>query len=132
MKEKSILLLLCVGLFSCSQNEESVPDLPETEMMVNSTSSHELFVAPKENHSVAEQNLREKWKNLATDEFVRNKKYLSKEELQKEMALYILDDCKSILLENGYAQNDFSEKFNDDYQQIILEAMKLYANSTKN
>lgn len=48
------------------------------------------------------------------------------------MALYILDDCKAILLENGYTQNDFSEKFNDDYQQIILEAMKFYANPTKN
>lgn len=47
MKEKSILLLLCIGLFSCSQNEEFVPDLTETEMTVNSTSSYEVFVAPK-------------------------------------------------------------------------------------
>lgn len=132
MKEKSILLLLCIGLFSCSQNEEFVPDLTETEMTVNSTSSYEVFVAPKENHSVAEQDLKEKWRNLANGEFVKDKKHLTKEELQKEMALYILNDCKAILLENGYTQNDFSEKFNDDYQQIILEAMKFYANPTKN
>ncbi len=130
MKKQSLLLLFCVGLFSCSQNEEFVEENLNTEKTISS--SYEVFVAPKEQTSTTEQDLKEKWRNLANGEFVKDKKHLTKEELQKEMALYILDDCKAILLENGYTQNDFSDKFNDDYQQIILEAMKFYANPIKN
>ena len=98
----------------------------------STTPKIEVKIKPKQRALTKnESNLKDKWLELANGEAMKGKEHLSKEELQKEMALYILEDCKQILLDNGYTTDDFTSLFNDDYKLIILEAMKYYSNQNK-
>lgn len=116
------MFLLGGLLVSCTENES-----PPGENFT--TPEIEVQVKPKQRAlTKSESDLKDKWLALGNGEAMKGKEHLSKEELQKEMALYILEDCKQILLENGYTTTDFSSLFNDDYKLIILEAMKYYSN----
>jgi len=64
-------------------------------------------------------------KSFTTKDYQSATSTLSKEEVQMDMAMKLLPECKKLLLENGYTEEDFETKFNNDYKQIILTAFTL-------
>lgn len=64
-------------------------------------------------------------KYFTSDEYQKLTQGLSKEEVQKDMAMILLPKCRQLLLENDYTEEEIKMKFNDDYKLIILEAFNL-------
>ncbi len=64
-------------------------------------------------------------KSFTTKDYQSATANLSKEEVQMDMAMKLLPECKKLLMENGFTEEDFETKFNNDYKQIILTAFTL-------
>lgn len=63
-------------------------------------------------------------KHFTTKDYHSSVSGLTKEEVQKDMAMKLLPKCKQLLMENGYTE-DAINKFGNDYKTIILTALNL-------
>lgn len=79
------------------------------------------------NKSVAktQQDIDNMLKYFTTEDYHSSVSALTKEEVQKDMAMKLLPKCKDLLFENGYNEDDIVKKFDNDYKTIILTAFNL-------
>lgn len=80
---------------------------------------------PSKSFSEAQQSIDNMLKYLTTKDYYSSVSGLTKEEVQKDMAMKLLPKCKDLLFENGYSEDDIAKQFNNDYQKIILAAFNL-------
>lgn len=114
--KKAILALFCASfaLIGCTSDapvENSVNE-PQQQQLAN-------------RQSRAQVQIDNVLKSFTTKDYQSATSNLSKEEVQMDMAMKLLPECKKLLVEKGYTEEDFETKFNNDYKQIILTAFTL-------
>lgn len=83
------------------------------------------------NLSESEFKLREKIIDLTNKEFYVGMEGLSKEEIQKKAVHYLVEDCKSLLIENGFTEDYIKDNLKNDEGKIVVEAMNYFNKSNK-
>lgn len=117
--KKLVFTLLCtlvLAFTSCSDDSQS-PDSQTHEQNQQSKASKSF--------SEAQQSIDNMLKYFTTKDYHSSVAGLTKEEVQKDMAMKLLPKCKDLLFENGYNEDDIVKQFNNDYQKIILAAFNL-------
>jgi len=115
--KKLIFTLVCttalvfIGCSEDSHQEKEVQD-------------HEQTVTANKSVNKTQQEIDNLLKHFTTKDYHSSVSGLTKEEVQKDMAMKLLPKCKQLLLENGYTE-DAINKFDNDYKTIILTAFNL-------
>lgn len=115
--KKSLFTLICVSTLvftSCSNDPHQEKEVQDQNQMVTA----------KKSVGKTQQEIENLLKHFTTKDYHASVSGLSKEEVQKDMAMKLLPKCKQLLMENGYTEDDIN-KFDDDYKTIILTAFNL-------
>lgn len=115
--KKSLFTLIYASTLvftSCSNDPHQEKEVQDQNQMVTA----------KKSVGKTQQEIENLLKNFTTKDYHASVSGLSKEEVQKDMAMKLLPKCKQLLMENGYTEDDIN-KFDDDYKTIILTAFNL-------
>lgn len=99
---------------SCSNDPHQEKEVQDQNQVVTS----------KKSVSKTQQEIDNLLKHFTTKDYHSSISGLTKEEVQKDMAMKLLPKCKQLLMENGYTE-DAINKFGNDYKTIILTAFNL-------
>jgi len=121
---KKIILSLAVVAISMVSCNDASSDVQDQEVRAEAKKGNS-------NLSESEAKLRQKILDLTNKEFYVGMEGLSKEEIQKKAVHYLVEDCKSVLLENGFTEEYIKENLKNDEGKIVVEAMN-YFNKSNN
>ncbi|MGK6344239.1 hypothetical protein ACMGDK_18665 [Chryseobacterium sp. DT-3] len=115
--KKLIFTLICTTTLvfsSCSEDSHQEKEVQEQNQVVTANKSV----------NKTQQEIDNLLKYFTTKDYHYSVSGLTKEEVQKDMAMKLLPKCKQLLMENGYTE-DAINKFDNDYKAIILTAFNL-------
>ena len=115
--KKLIFTLICATTLvftSCSDDSQQEKEVQGQKQAVTANKSV----------SKTQQEIDNLLKHFTTNDYHSSVSGLTKEEVQKDMAMKLLPKCKQLLLENGYTEDDMN-KLGNDYKTIILTAFNL-------
>jgi hypothetical protein len=115
--KKLIFTLICATTFvftSCSEDSHQEKKVQD----------HNQEIAAKMSANKTQHEIENLLKHFTTKDYHSSVSGLTKEEVQKDMAMKLLPKCKQLLTENGYTEDDIN-KFGNDYKTIILTAFNL-------
>jgi len=115
--KKIIFTLVCATTLvftSCSEDSHQEKE----------TQDRNQVVAANKSVNKTQQEIENLLKHFTTKDYHSSVSGLTKEEVQKDMAMKLLPKCKQLLMENGYTEDDIN-KFDNDYKTIILTAFNL-------